>query len=157
MSASSISPPNIERAAKAASAATSNKDRLGWFAAAFGLQPVKPGKPGKKSGRIEPKVFFANERTFLSWMRFGVLIGAFSLALLNFSQERIGQIGGTLLTATSIGILIYALYLFRSRNDMLRGKIAGPYEAPYGPVLMVVFLSVAVLVNFGMRWKELSN
>ncbi|KAJ3337846.1 hypothetical protein HDU93_000402 [Gonapodya sp. JEL0774] len=155
MSVPVASPPNIELAARAVSGpATSNKDRLGWFAAAFGGKVERPGKPGKKTGRIEPKVFFANERTFLTWLRFGILIGAFSLALLNFADDRIGQIGGTILTFASISILIYSLYLFRTRNSMLRQKIAGPYEAEYGPIIMVAVLSTAVMVNFGMRWKQ---
>ncbi len=35
--------------------------------------------------RIEPKTFFANERTFLSWLHMAVTIGTIGAALLGFS------------------------------------------------------------------------
>ncbi len=35
--------------------------------------------------RIEPKTFFANERTFLSWLHMAVTIGSIGAALLGFS------------------------------------------------------------------------
>ncbi len=34
--------------------------------------------------RIEPKTFFANERTFLSWLHMAVTIGSIAAALLGF-------------------------------------------------------------------------
>ena len=34
--------------------------------------------------RVEPKVFFANERTYFSWMSFGTLISTFSLGFVQF-------------------------------------------------------------------------
>jgi uncharacterized membrane protein YidH (DUF202 family) len=33
---------------------------------------------------VEPKVFFANERTFLSWLNFTVILGGLAIGLLNF-------------------------------------------------------------------------
>jgi Domain of unknown function (DUF202) len=35
--------------------------------------------------RIEPKTFFANERTFLSWLHMAITIGSIAAALLGFS------------------------------------------------------------------------
>jgi len=35
--------------------------------------------------RIEPKTFFANERTFLSWLHMAVTIGSIAAALLGFA------------------------------------------------------------------------
>ncbi|CAG8636645.1 24513_t:CDS:2, partial [Racocetra persica] len=37
--------------------------------------------------RVEPKVFFANERTFLSWLHFAILINGFAVGLLNFGTD----------------------------------------------------------------------
>jgi Domain of unknown function (DUF202) len=37
--------------------------------------------------RVEPKVFFANERTFLSWLHFTVVLGGLAVGLLNFGDE----------------------------------------------------------------------
>lgn len=35
--------------------------------------------------RVEPKTFFANERTFLTWLHMAVTIGTIAAALLGFS------------------------------------------------------------------------
>ncbi len=35
--------------------------------------------------RIEPKTFFANERTFLTWLHMAVTVGTIAAALLGFS------------------------------------------------------------------------
>ena len=35
--------------------------------------------------KIEPKTFFANERTFLSWLHMAITIGSIGAALLGFS------------------------------------------------------------------------
>ena len=37
--------------------------------------------------RIEPKVSFANERTFLSWLHFTVVLGGLAVGLLNFGDK----------------------------------------------------------------------
>ena len=36
--------------------------------------------------RIEPKTFFANERTFLAWLHMAVTLGSISAALLGFAS-----------------------------------------------------------------------
>ena len=36
--------------------------------------------------KIEPKTFFANERTFLAWLHMAVTIGSISAALLGFAS-----------------------------------------------------------------------
>jgi hypothetical protein len=37
--------------------------------------------------RVEPKVAFANERTFLSWLHFTVILGGLAVGLLNFGDK----------------------------------------------------------------------
>jgi uncharacterized membrane protein YidH (DUF202 family) len=50
--------------------------------------------------RIEPKTFFANERTFLSWLHMAVTLGSIAAALLGFSNTK-GQVGVTLCVTSS--------------------------------------------------------
>ncbi|CAG8535205.1 11145_t:CDS:2 [Funneliformis caledonium] len=47
--------------------------------------------------RVEPKVFFANERTFLSWLQFTVVLGGLAIGLLNFG-DRVGKISAAAFT-----------------------------------------------------------
>lgn len=37
--------------------------------------------------RVEPKIAFANERTFLSWLHFTVVLGGLAVGLLNFGDK----------------------------------------------------------------------
>jgi SPX domain protein involved in polyphosphate accumulation len=70
--------------------------------------------------RIEPKVFFANERTFLSWLHFCIVLGGLALGLLNFGSDTVGQISGVIFTFVSMGFMIYALYLYQWRAHKIR-------------------------------------
>lgn len=73
--------------------------------------------------RVEPKVFFANERTFLSWLNFTVILGGLAVGLLNFG-DRVGQISAGLFTFVAMATMIYALFTFhwRARNIRMRGQ-----------------------------------
>jgi uncharacterized membrane protein YidH (DUF202 family) len=47
--------------------------------------PVPSSSKPPSGSRIEPKVWLANERTWLNWCRTGVLLGSFGVALINSS------------------------------------------------------------------------
>ena len=50
--------------------------------------------------RVEPKVAFANERTFLSWLHFTVVLGGLAVGLLNFGDRvRLGLYFGNVYSA----------------------------------------------------------
>lgn len=71
--------------------------------------------------RVEPKVFFANERTFLSWLHFCIVLGGLALGLLNFGDS-VGQISGLLFTAVAMLFMMYALFLYQWRADKIRNR-----------------------------------
>lgn len=61
-------------------------------------QPLLQRTAGKRIAlpvRVEPKVFFANERTFLSWLSFTVTLSALAAGLLNFG-DRVGRVSAAL-------------------------------------------------------------
>lgn len=71
--------------------------------------------------RVEPKVFFANERTFLSWLHFCIVLGGLALGLLNFGDS-VAQISGLLFTTVSMVFMLYALYLYQWRAHKIRTR-----------------------------------
>lgn len=71
-------------------------------------------KRQKVKVRVEPKVFFANERTFISWLQFCALLLTVALNLLNFGDTISRTVGGIFI-GLSAGIAIYALYRFEKR------------------------------------------
>ncbi|ORY05427.1 SPX-domain-containing protein [Basidiobolus meristosporus CBS 931.73] len=103
--------------------------------------------------RVEPKVFFANERTFLSWLHFTIVLGGLALGLLNFGDS-VGQISGVLFTLISMGVMIYSLVLYQWRAEQIRQRRAGPYDDRFGPVILVVVLFFAVCINFYLKFTS---
>lgn len=64
--------------------------------------------------RVEPKVFFANERTFISWLQFCALLLTVALSLLNFGDNTARIVGGIFI-GVAAAVAIYALYRFEKR------------------------------------------
>ncbi|KAG0181918.1 vacuolar transporter chaperone [Apophysomyces sp. BC1021] len=67
-----------------------------------------------KKVKVEPKVFFANERTFISWLQFCALLLTVSLSLLNFGDST-SRIAGAIFIGIAAVVAIYALYRFEKR------------------------------------------
>ncbi|KAI8146338.1 VTC domain-containing protein [Fennellomyces sp. T-0311] len=102
--------------------------------------------------RVEPKVFFANERTFISWLQFCALLLTVALSLLNFGDQ-ISRVVGGVFIALAAGVAIYALYRFEKRAWMINRRIDGRYDDLWGPAVLCTLLVVALIVNFYLRFK----
>ncbi|PVU86029.1 hypothetical protein BB560_006828 [Smittium megazygosporum] len=111
-----------------------------------------PNKIIKVPRRVEPKVFFANERTFLAWLNFAMLLGSLSLALMNFGDQD-GKLAGAIFTVVSILTMLYALSLFHWRADRISYESAGPYDDKVGPTFLVIALFIAVSLNFYFKFR----
>lgn len=81
---------------------------------AFGESEKKGAAKSKVKVKVEPKTFFANERTFISWLQFCALLLTVALNLLNFG-DNVSRIVGGVFIGLSAGIAIYALYRFEKR------------------------------------------
>lgn len=98
------------------------------------------------------KTFFANERTFLSWLNFTLLLGALSIGLLNFS-DYVGQVSAFAFTILAISVMVYALYNYHVRVNCLLRKEVGDFSDKYGPAILTFFMMIAVSVNFYRKYK----
>lgn len=70
-------------------------------------------KPRKAPIKVEPKVFFANERTFLAWMHISIILAGASIAILAFTGESTNlgkQIYGLIMLPVAIAFMVYAMY-----------------------------------------------
>jgi len=105
---------------------------------------------------VEPKVFFANERTFLSWLNFTVILGGLAVGLLNFGDS-VGRISAALFTVVAMAAMIYALTTFHWRARSIRVRGQGGFDDRYGPSVLAVALLAAVIVNFVLRVTEESR
>lgn len=99
--------------------------------------------------RVEPKVYFAAERTFLSWLEFGIYLGTIAVALLNFGDD-VSFYSAWAFTAVACASLIYSAGLYLWRVRMIRRRRAVRYHDAVGPSLLYVGLLVSVIVNFAL-------
>lgn len=81
-------------------------------------------------------MFFANERTFLSWLNFTVILGGLAVGLLNFG-DRVGRISAGLFTFVAMGTMLYALVTFHWRAAAIRKRGQGSFDDRFGPTVLV--------------------
>lgn len=103
--------------------------------------------------RVEPKVSFANERTFLSWLHFTVVLGGLAVGLLNFG-DKVGKISAGMFSLVAMGVMVYALYTYHWRAIQIRRGSREPYDDRLGPTILCLALLVAVIVNFVLRFTS---
>ncbi|KAI8341670.1 VTC domain-containing protein [Chlamydoabsidia padenii] len=101
--------------------------------------------------RVEPKVFFANERTYFSWMSFGTLLATFSIALFN-AGDAVGKVSGVVYTLVSLSTLLYGMGLYYRRRELIRQRAAGPYDDMVGPTVICFALLFAVGLNAYLKF-----
>lgn len=115
-------------------------------------------KPRKVPVKVEPKVFFANERTFLAWLHMAVTLASISVAIVAFADaNEWSQIYGLLLMPVAIAFCCYALWMYIKRANMIRRKEPGPYEDKFGPTVLASLLGLAILVNFCVKMFDYSR
>jgi uncharacterized membrane protein YidH (DUF202 family) len=96
--------------------------------------------------RVEPKVFFANERTFLSWVHFSIFLGGIATALVGLGNWN-AKASGFLFGGVSVMFACYALYLYQWRAARIRARDPGPYDDRVGPVVVVFVFLAAMIAN----------
>ncbi|KAI8846999.1 VTC domain-containing protein [Chytridium lagenaria] len=126
-----------------------------WWASTRGAVavPAAGGAAVGGPGAIEPKVFFANERTFLSWLNSCIVIASLAIALLNLG-DRVGQIAGLLFTLVAMMFMVYSLFLFQWRAQKIRDRDPGPYDDRVGPTVLVIVLFAAITANFYLKFSS---
>lgn len=100
--------------------------------------------------RVEPKVYLAAERTFLSWLEFGIILGSIAATLLNFG-DHVSLYSAWGFTLVACAALVYSAGLYLWRVRMIRGRRAVRYHDAVGPTVLCGGLFVAVAINFGLR------
>ncbi|KAG0174287.1 vacuolar transporter chaperone [Apophysomyces sp. BC1034] len=131
-----------------------NRKALAWLRKRWRKSKTEGGQilPLSKV-KIEPKTFFANERTFLSWLQFCALLLTVSLSLLNFGDHLSRIIGGFFIVISAL-LAVYALWRFQYRAWQIRTRNTGRYDDLYGPAVLCLLLLVALIVNFCLRFQQ---
>jgi len=121
---------------------------------AYYLSVVAPASVQK----IEPKIFFANERTYLHWLHSGVTLYTISAGILAFAaedQQNWAHWYAMALLPISLGFCMYALHVFLWRADRIKTRIPGRWDDPRGPMLLGGSLVAVLVVNFFAKLYEI--
>ncbi|CAO3568420.1 unnamed protein product [Mortierella alpina] len=119
-----------------------------------------PGPSGKMGGRKGPKrpdekTFFSNERTYMHWIKFGLLLGSMALTLCSFGQEA-GLGVGLFLVAVAMSTLVYATTIYHLRHRwMARARMDVRYYDRVGPSVLFLALFMAYATNVGLTLHKL--
>ncbi|KAI9460751.1 hypothetical protein F5148DRAFT_1276731 [Russula earlei] len=105
--------------------------------------------------RVEGKVWFANERTWVSYLNMSVLIGTLAIALFNASRDNIARNFAYVYAVISVGILVYGYVVYQHRITLIRRRDPAHFDQIAGPVIISALLFFAVLANFILRVREL--
>ena len=123
------------------------------------IRKVIPTTTTNSRGRPIPtkappaKTYFANERTFLHWLKFTLLLGALAIGLLNFS-DKVGRISAAIFTVLSMSVMLYALYNYHDRANRVERNELGDYSDKYGPAVLTFFLVVAISINMFRKYQH---
>jgi len=139
---SSQMPSPSKRSSELPSKPMSWKDRVVSWLPEF-LRPEK--EPKLTPSRVEPKTFFANERTLLQWLSFLTLILSTGLILIRLSPNWQGfRSVGMAFTAISLVFMLYALLMYNYRRKGIQARKKGPYDDRFGPFILVTLLMITM-------------
>jgi uncharacterized membrane protein YidH (DUF202 family) len=111
--------------------------------------------------KIEPKIFFANERTFLHWLHSGITLSTIATGILAFASEEENASWAhwyaLSLLPVSLGFCIFALHIFLVRNEKIKTRTPGRWDDPRGPFLLGGTLVLVLVVSFFVKCREVVN
>ncbi|KAI8641648.1 VTC domain-containing protein [Parasitella parasitica] len=116
-------------------------------------QQVMPKKGKLSNKKVEPKLFFSNERTFISWLQFSALLLSVSLGLVNFG-DHISRGSGAFFIVVAILLAGYAQLRFQYRAWQIRFRGDSRFDDIYGPAVLCFVLVIALIVNLGLRVSQ---
>ncbi|VEU20751.1 DEKNAAC101625 [Brettanomyces naardenensis] len=110
--------------------------------------------PGKKIAvpvRVEPKVYFATERTYLSWLTISLIFAGTGQALMSYG-DIVSFMTSTCFYLLSALTILYSTGMYVWRVTNVRKKRAARYDDQIGPDAVCGAMVIAVLVNFVFRY-----
>ncbi|KAJ1925562.1 vacuolar transporter chaperone [Tieghemiomyces parasiticus] len=107
---------------------------------------------------VLPKNFFANERTFIHWVRTAVMTGGVGLAILNFNNaDTVYLIPACLFVGFAVGLMIYSLYQFWVRADRLTRREPGYYDDRGAVLVVLLVMVIGVGIHLAMTLSGVTS
>ncbi|GKT55129.1 vacuolar transporter chaperone 4 [Colletotrichum tofieldiae] len=106
--------------------------------------------------RVEPKVYFAAERTFLGWLEYSIYVGTVAVTLLNFGSKPTSSsfiVAGVFILLAILS-LCYSVIIYLYRSKAIRTRRAAKFYDKWGPSALCASLFIAVMLNFAFEGRE---
>lgn len=105
----------------------------------------------KRPARVEPKSYFANERTFIQWISAALLLVTISVILLGIDSElgetsNYARKSGIGVCAGAVMIVFYSTFVYFRRLHLLASGSSYGYIDHMGPFILAVSVCTGVVV-----------
>ncbi|KAL7799836.1 SPX domain-containing protein [Trichoderma ceciliae] len=105
--------------------------------------------------KVEPKVWLANERTFLKWQHIAILQGTLALALYSAAGDNaIAQWIGIAYIAIAGFAGIWGYSILRIRRNMILERSGKDFDNMVGPIIISVAMVIALVINFVLQYQK---
>ncbi|KAK4102639.1 SPX-domain-containing protein [Parathielavia hyrcaniae] len=107
--------------------------------------------------QIEPKVWLANERTFLKWQHICVLLGGLAVSLYSAgggSGNVLAQAMGAVFVGVAVSAGAWSYWVVVTRRDMIVQRSGKDFDFLAGPLVVSAALGVALVVNFVFAYRK---
>ncbi|KAI0198709.1 VTC domain-containing protein [Astrocystis sublimbata] len=121
---------------------------------------TKPDTWLKNAGplQIEPKVWLANERTFLKWQHICVLLGTLAVGLYSAAGENlVAECMGIAYIAIAVLAGLWGNLMLHRRRAMILERSGKDFDNVVGPLALSVALMVALILNFMFAYRNASS
>lgn len=105
--------------------------------------------------KVDAKVYFANERTFLKWMNVSVWVAGISIGLSSIvgssgEYRRWESWSSLLFLAIAIVVSCYSMVQYAKRSLMIVKRSPGPWEDRLGPMVIGLIFVVSFAAQYCM-------
>jgi uncharacterized membrane protein YidH (DUF202 family) len=112
---------------------------------------TKPAQLLKDSGplQVEPKVWLANERTFLKWQHICILLGGLAVGLYSAAgEDMVAEFMGMAYIIIAVFAGLWGYYMHWTRRNMIVARSGKDFDNMVGPMIVSFALMVALILNF---------
>ncbi|KAI1471862.1 SPX-domain-containing protein [Daldinia caldariorum] len=117
---------------------------------------TKPEAWLKNAGplQVEPKVWLANERTFLKWQHICILLGTLAISLYTAAGENfLAECMGIAYIVIAILAGGWGYIMLHKRRDMIVERSGKDFDNMIGPLVVSVALMLALILNFVFTYQ----
>jgi len=105
--------------------------------------------------KVEPKVWLANQRTFIKWQHVTVLLATLSLGLYNAAgpQNNVARILAVVYTLIAVFAGVWGWWIYMVRSRLIMERSGKDFDNIFGPVVVCISLAVALCLNFAFKYR----